>query len=475
MIENKTLPRVLIIDDELLQRKIVGQQLLQLGFVSESVATAAEGIDLLQKKDFDVVLLDVQMSDLSGLEALPLIKKLEDAPEVIMLTLDKSLESGVTAMREGAYDYLTKPAALDALEVTIKKAAEKRKLIRQNVTLRDFVESKISVKDSNLEIIQASSVMRRIYEQAATVARVNSTVLITGESGTGKDVIARFIHSQSQRAKATMISVNCGAMPETLFESEFFGHERGAFSGATQTKHGLIEVADGSTLFLDEIGEMPLALQVKLLRFLENGEFRRVGGTRDLSSDVRLIAATNQDLTNAINENRFRADLFYRLNVINLHLPPLRERDGDIPVLINHFLDVYRQQFNKPNLDFSPEAFRKLEGYHFPGNIRELKNIIERAAALALDNKIESDLIIFPKTLASDQAISRELDIHGSVQPNISFEAAFSSDKKIVPLEELERKYILSILSYTGGNRERAAELLGISERTLYRRLREYE
>jgi len=254
MSEKKLPPRVLIVDDEILQRKIVTQQLLKLEFASEAAATAADAVQILQTKDFDVVLLDMQMSDLSGLEALPLIKNLEDAPEVIMLTLDKTLESGVAALRAGAYDYLTKPATLDALEATVRKASEKRRLVRQNKTLKDFVESRTARADIASEPTGASAAMRQIIEQADAVAELNSTILITGESGTGKDVLARYIHTRSPRRKNSMVSVNCGAMPETLFESEFFGYEKGAFSGADQTKRGLIEVADGSTLCLDEIG-----------------------------------------------------------------------------------------------------------------------------------------------------------------------------------------------------------------------------
>ncbi len=401
MSENQQSPRVLVIDDEMLQRKIVSRQLLELGFISETADTAGKALELLQSRDFDVVLLDIQMSELSGLEVLPLIKKLEDAPEVIMLTLDKSLESGVAAMRAGAYDYLTKPATLSELEITVNKAYEKRRLIRKNKTLSDFVESKTGRADNQLQPVLTSPAMRSLVEQADAVAGLNSTVLITGESGTGKDVLARYIHRKSRRAKASMVSVNCGAMPESLFESEFFGYERGAFTGAAQTKRGLIEVADGSTLFLDEIGEMPPALQVKLLRFLENGEFRRIGSTRDLFSDARLIAATNQELTEAIRENRFRSDLFYRLNVISLHLPPLRERREDITALIRYFLDFYRLRFRKPNLHFSESARQMLESYDFPGNVRELKNIIERASILAADDAIEIEHLHFQKPAPS--------------------------------------------------------------------------
>jgi two-component system response regulator AtoC len=465
--------RVLVIDDELLQRKIIGHQLSELKFVADTARNATEGLQILQTRDFDVVLLDVQMPDVSGLEALALIKKLEDAPEVIMLTLDVSLESGVAAIRAGAYDYLIKPASPDALEITVKKAAEKRRLARRNSTLQDFIKARTSPIKTVAEPVQASAMMRQISEQAETVAPLNSTILITGESGTGKDVLARYIHNRSGRSGSAMVSVNCGAMPENLFESEFFGYEKGAFSGATATKRGLIEVADGSTLFLDEIGEMPINLQVKLLRFLESGEFRRVGGTRNLFSDARLIAATNQDLHTAIREKRFRSDLYYRLNVIELHIPPLRLRRGDVCALIDFYLDFYGRQFRKPTLNFSVEAKVKLENYDFPGNVRELKNIIERAVALSADDRIEADQIYFQKTLtAPDESASSGNT--GTLQ-DLSSVFELSAENSIVRLDDLERRYILSVLTHTKGNRERAAVLLGISERTLYRRLRDYE
>lgn len=318
--------------------------------------------------------------------------------------------------------------------------------------------------------------MREITQQADMVAPLSSTILITGESGVGKDVLARYIHSRSLRSASAMISVNCGAMPETLFESEFFGYEKGAFTGADTTKRGLLEAADGSTLFLDEIGEMPQALQVKLLRFLESGWFRRVGGTRDLFADTRIITATNKDLRNAISEKSFRADLFFRLNVIDLHIPPLRERRDDMVVLIDYFLEFYRAQFQKPDLYFTDAARRKLTAYEYPGNVRELKNIIERSAALVFGERIEDDQIVFMSggsrrngDLLPENASSGDFPSIGAG------DCDFSPEDKIATLEELERRYIQTILALTKNNRERAANLLGISERTLYRRLNEYE
>src|SRR2546429_5334123 len=284
-----------------------------------------------------------------------------------MLAADASLSSGIEAMRHGAYDYLTKPATLDEMEAVLRKADEKRRLVKQNASLRS-VAAPTNNADEVLPIIHESPLMAALVAQAETAARTDSTVLLTGESGSGKDVLARHIHSQSGRDSAPMITVNCGALPESLFESEFFGHERGAFTGASSLRRGLLEAADGSSLFLDEIGDMPLVMQVKLLHFLEQGRFRRVGSTRDQNADVRVIAATNRDLPQEIDEQRFRADLYYRLNVLSLQVPPLRERPEDIPKLIEYFLGIYRQRFNRPNLVLAGEARQLLQGHSWQGN-----------------------------------------------------------------------------------------------------------
>jgi transcriptional regulator with PAS, ATPase and Fis domain len=312
--------------------------------------------------------------------------------------------------------------------------------------------------------------MEGLVALAENAARADSTVIITGESGTGKDVLARFIHARSLRADSPVISVNCAALPETLFESEFFGHERGAFTGATATKRGLIEAADGSTLFLDEVGEMPLQTQVKLLRFLEEGRFRRVGSTRDRASDVRVIAATNRNLAEDVTSGRFRADLFYRLNVISLHVTPLRMRREDIPALVEHFLALYRERFNRPALDLSEEARRRLDSYDWPGNVRELRNCLERAAALATGDLIEADQLMPAPELSSEGANSN----NASSSDEGSLTTSTSSGAPVT-LEQLERQHILRVLEGASGNRERASAILGISARTLYRKLREYE
>src|SRR5256886_1862941 len=452
--------RLLVVDDDSLLRKLVTEQLSRSDFAATPAANARECLQLLREADYDVVLLDIMMPDMSGLEALREIRKLEDPPEVVMLTADTSLSTGIEAMRHGAYDYLTKPATLDEMEAVLRKADEKRRLVKQNASLRS-VSRPSSSGDEPLPIIHANSVMTAVVAQAEAAAQTDSTVLLTGESGTGKDVLARFIHSKSPRAATPMIMVNCGALPENLFESEFFGHERGAFTGASSLRRGLLEAADASSLFLDEIGDLPLLMQVKLLHFLEQGRFRRVGSTRDQNADVRIIAATNRNLSAEIERQRFRADLYYRLNVVSIQVPPLRDRPEDIPILIDSFIQLYRQRFNRPKLDVSPDARQRLQEYPWPGNVRELRNFLERAAAISTNDIIDTTQIPFPRTSQSAGSVGTA--------------AAAATQAAPMTLDELEREHILRVLKTSEGNRERAAAILGISSRTLYRKIREYE
>ena len=452
--------RVLVVDDNKMFRDLVADQLGDLNIDATAVSSGEEALMSLGKTDCDVVLLDIKMSGISGLNVLRQIRQMEDAPEVIMLTADTSLSTGIEAMRLGAYDYLTKPATLDEMEAVVRKADEKRRLVKQNASLRSVVRQPASAEDELPTVIYQSAEMRGVAELADSAAKLDSTVIITGESGTGKDVLARYIHARSARGDSPLITVNCGALPEALFESEFFGHERGAFTGASTLKRGLIEAADGSTLFLDEVGEMPLTSQVKLLHFLEQGHFRRVGSTRDQSVDVRVIAATNRHLPRDIREGRFRADLFYRLNVVSLHILPLRQRRDDIPVLVDYFLSLFRQRFNRPSLALSPEALRRLESCSWPGNIRELRNTLERAAALSTVDTIEAGQLM----LSGEAGES----ISAGDQPP-------TTESQPSTLSELERQHIMRVLNEAGGNRERTAAILGISARTLYRKLREYE
>ena len=452
--------RALVVDDNEMFRDLVADQLGDVGIEAVAFESGEQALKSLTETDCDVVLLDINMPGISGLEVLRRIRQMEDAPEVIMLTADTSLSTGLEAMRLGAYDYLTKPATLDEMEAVIRKADEKRRLVRQNASLRSVVRSPAQAEDELPPIIYESAAMRGLVELAEAAAQLDSTVIITGESGTGKDVLARFIHARSARNELPLITVNCGALPESLFESEFFGHEKGAFTGASTTKRGLIEAADGSTLFLDEVGELPLSMQVKLLHFLEQGRYRRVGSTRDQIADVRVIAATNRHLQQDVKQGRFRADLFYRLNVVSLHIPPLRQRPDDTPALIENFLALYRQRFNRPGLALSREARQRLESYSWPGNVRELRNCLERAAALSTTDTIEVEQLML-----SDEGAR----IEGEES------ASSSSSEQSSTLYDLERQHILRVLAETNGNRERAAAILGISARTLYRKLREYE
>lgn len=456
--------RVLVVDDNKMFRDLVADQLGDLNIEATAVSSGEEALMSLGKTDCDVILLDIKMAGISGLNVLRQIRQMADAPEVIMLTADTSLSTGIEAMRLGAYDYLTKPATLDEMEAVIRKADEKRRLVIQNASLRSVVRQPSATEDELPAIVYQSAAMRGVVELAESAARLDSTVIITGESGTGKDVLARLIHARSARGDSPLITVNCGALPEALFESEFFGHEKGAFTGASTLKRGLIEAADGSTLFLDEVGDMPLASQVKLLHFLEQGHFRRVGSTRDQRVDVRVIAATNRHLPQDVRDGRFRADLFYRLNVVSLHILPLRERRDDIPVLVDFFLGLFRERFNRPSLSLSAEARGRLESFSWPGNIRELRNCLERAAALSTADTIEAAQLI--------------LSVDGGPGFGVSDQSKGGvSDPQSPPvtLDQLERQHIMRVLSETGGNRERTAAILGISARTLYRKLRDYE
>lgn len=446
--------KVLIADDDPVLRRLLPSQISSKDFQFFTVENAQKVFGLLKEEDFDVVLLDVNLPDASGIEILSAIRQQQEAPEVIMLTADKSLQTGIEAMRRGAYDYITKPANPEQVEAIIRKASEKYDLVKQNERLRVAVRQQNKI--DTIEPVHQSLAMLQVFKQAETVAKLDSTLLITGESGTGKDILARWIHSQSLRADLPLVAVNCGALPENLFESEFFGHEKGSFTGATGQKIGLIEAADGSTLFLDEIGEMPLTMQVKLLHFLENGMFRRVGATRDRFSNVRIIAATNKNLADEVKTGNFRMDLFYRLNVISFHLPPLRERKEDLPLLIEFFLEKLRIRFKRPNLHFSEKAQKQLANHSWQGNIRELRNTIERSVVLSPNNLVDE---IFG------------LEIQNLTETN-NYQ---TSNENPITLAELEKRHILKVLSGVGGHREKAAVILGITSRTLYRKLNEYE
>jgi DNA-binding NtrC family response regulator len=356
-------------------------------------------------------------------------------------------------MRRGAYDYITKPAEPEQVEAIVRKAFDKRKLILQNEKLRTAVRHQN--ENASVKPVHESASMKEIISQASKVAGLDTTILITGDSGTGKDVLARWIHAEGHRREFPLITVNCGALPENLFESEFFGFEKGAFTGAMKQKIGLIEAADGSTLFLDEIGEMPMTMQVKLLNFLESGRVRRVGATRDKTVDVRIIAATNKNLPQQVRDGKFRDDLFYRLNIIAFDLPSLRERMADVPILIDFFLKQLGQKYNRAKLRLSDSARNKLMNHNWLGNIRELKNTLERTVALSSGELIKEIYGLATQSLKPTQPGSQN-------EPNL------------VSLAEVEKKHILNVLESADGKREKAASILGITSRTLYRKLKEY-
>ena len=454
--------RILILDDEEALRAIIAQRLKRKGYEILEAGTAEAGLFLLQETLIDAVLLDIKLPDGDGLSLLPKIKQIQPDLQVVMLTGNGTIESAIEAMKLGAYDYLTKPCNLSELEITLQKALEKRKLVLENTGLRQVVNR----QTPELKMIAESSSMGALLEMTRKVAQTDASVLIQGESGVGKELIAQTIHYCSARVNRPCVPVNAGAIPEALIESELFGHEKGAFTGAGTQKIGLVEMADNGTLFLDEIGEMPLAIQVKLLRFLESGEFRRVGDTRLRRVDVRIVAATNRDLIQEINHGRFREDLYYRLNGLTLYVPPLRERREDIIPLVNHFLGTQNKNKSR-HYDYHllPETQEQLLNYDYPGNVRELFHLIERGRILSTGGRIT------PKDI---WGISEQVP---KASPSSDSEEGFFDLFRNNPypsLEDVEKHYILCTLKKAKGNKTQAANLLGISVRNLYRKLQSY-
>lgn len=439
--------KVLAVDDEEPFRRLLKKELTRKGFVAATASSGKEALAILKEESYDVILLDIVMP---GSDGISLMKKLKGrggkSPEVIFLTGQATIETAVTAMKYGAYDYLTKPYKLDELVIVINRAYEYSSLRLNNQLLKQELVRK-EVPD---DFIAVSREMKGLLALVRKIAPTDSAVFVQGESGTGKELIANTIWQYSRRSEAPLIALNCAALSETLIESELFGHEKGAFTNAYQAKYGLVEVADKGTLFLDEIGEMPVALQAKLLRFLDSGEFRRVGSNKTMNVDVRVIAATNKDLKGPIAEGRFREDLFYRLNVINLHIPPLRERSDDIPTLARHFLKKYCMRLSKEITDFSAGAMELLMGYDWPGNVRELENIIERGVILCESETIEIDCLSLP-------AISEK-----------------TCPANNPSLEDIEKEYILRVLRENEGNQTKASQVLGIDRKTLYHKLKKY-
>lgn len=436
--------RVLFADDEMTFRTVLTKELSRAGLIVRAVGSGEAAISAALQGPFDVVLLDIKMGDLDGIEVLKKVKAEVPILEVVMLTGYGTLSNAVTAMKLGAYDFLTKPCDLDELEALIQKAAEKKWLNEENVLLK----AELKRHEGKEGMVGQSMAFQEVLALVDKVAKTNSTVLLRGESGVGKEMVARAIHRQSDRAGGPFVIVDCGTLQETLLESELFGHEKGAFTGAVANKQGLVELAEAGTLFLDEVGEIGQSIQVKLLRVIETGEYRRLGGTTNRTADVRLIAATHRDLEDMMREGTFREDLFWRLNVVTIPVPPLRERPGDIPLLARTFAAAPRITGKGPKT-IEPDALEALVAYSWPGNIRELQNVIERAIILSEGPSITLDDL--PANL---------LDT--------------SSGTSLSSLKELERKAIAHALRMHGGHRVRAAKVLGISERNLYRKIREY-
>ncbi|MBI2553540.1 MAG: sigma-54-dependent Fis family transcriptional regulator [Candidatus Rokubacteria bacterium] len=436
--------RVLVAADEKNLRELLTRELARKGHQVDSAADGLEALEQLRETAYDVLVLDMKMPRLEGIELLRELQKFPEHPQVIVTTGFAEVATAVEAMKLGAYDYLTKPAKLEELEVLIRKAAEKGRLIRENVALR----TRLDGGEPFSGILTRSPKMQEILRLIDRVAPTDSAVLVLGESGTGKELVARAIHERSPRAARAFVPIHCGALPGGVLESELFGHEKGAFTGAVATKPGLIELADGGTLFLDEIGEMETDSQVKLLRVLEMGAFFRVGGTRSRSVDVRVVAATNRDLGEAMRAGHFRQDLYFRINTIAVQIPALRERREDIALLAQHFLEQSAAYGRKR---ISPKAMACLEAYDWPGNVRELHHALERAVILTPGEEIQ------PQDLPPD------------IQYGTPGAAPAPGS-----LEELERQHIISTLRQVGGHRGKASALLGIDPKTLYRKILAY-
>jgi len=441
--------RVLVADDERNLRELVVRELGRRGYEVDGVADGVAALERIRETAYDVVVLDMRMPQKEGIDVLRELAAFSEPPQVIVMTGFQEVSAAVEAMKLGAYDYLTKPTKFEELDIVVRKAAEKGQLLRDNVALRAHAPG----AEPFAGLLTRSARMQEVLHVVERVAPTDSSVLILGESGTGKELVARAVHERSARAQRAFVPIHCGALPREVFESELFGHERGAFTGAVGTKPGLVELADGGTLFLDEIGEMDPDSQVKLLRALETGTFFRVGGTRPRRVDVRLVAATNRDLAEAMKIGEFRQDLYYRINTIAIPLPPLRERREDIALLAGHFVEANASYGVKR---LGAAALGALEAYDWPGNVRELLHAIERAVILSKGDELQpGDLP--PEVLRSGPS-----------------RAPSSSSSSVGSLETMERHHIVTTLRQVGGHRGKAAALLAIDPKTLYRKIISY-
>ena len=433
-------------------RKFLVETLTRMGYAVQNASDGTKALRLIKSETFDVVFTDIRMPNVSGMDVLRTVR--EESPEtiVIMMTAYATVESAVEAMKIGAFDYIIKPFSPDQIEMVTRKATERQSLIEENQYLR----SEILKEYGFGEIIGDTPLMHAIFEVIKKVANSRATVLVQGESGTGKELVARAIHFNSTRANAPFIKVNCAALPENLLESELFGHEKGAFTGAVTRRSGRFELAHRGTLLLDEVSEIPLGLQAKLLRVLQEREFERVGGARPIKVDVRIVATTNRNLDEEIEAKRFREDLFFRLNVIPITLPPLRDRDGDVPLLAEHFVDRYCRENSRTLKQIAAEAMEMMRHYRWPGNVRELQNVIERAVVLDVDEAIEPDHLALRPPVSDEDDTDEIVDAVGNT------------------VAEMERRLILKTLRAHEGNRGKTADMLRISVRTLRNKLNQY-
>jgi len=446
-------PRILIIEDEKLIRWSLRQRFQEEGYVVDEAQNGSDGLAKLQRALFDLVMLDYRLPDMTGLDVLRRIREDDEDIVVLIMTAYSNIEDAVEAMRLGAYDYVSKPFKMDALMLTVAKALETTHLKRE---VRDF-RAQMRKKFGFDRILGRCPAMTELFELISSVSQSGaSTIFLRGESGTGKDLVAKAIHYNSDRANRPFMNITCTAISETLLESELFGHERGSFTDAKQLKKGLLELAAGGTVFLDEVGDMPPSLQAKLLRFLEEKTIRRVGGVQDIEVDVRIIAATNRDIEKLIKEGKFREDLFYRLNIIPIYLPPLRERGDDIRLIAEYYVDVFSKEFRRPPTNLTPDAVKKLMGYSWMGNVRELRNVIERAVLLSKSTTIGPDDLVVGSVSHNGSPISIELPPEG------------------ISLQTIEEQLVRKALAQTSNNQTKAAKLLHLSRDQLRYRMERY-
>ena len=444
---------ILIVDDDQAHRNMLKTLLNKWGYALDEADDGQVAIDMVTEKSYDLVLMDIKMIKVSGLVALVEIKKINPGILVIIMTAFSSVQTAIEALKNGAYDYLTKPFDFDKLKITIKRSLEHTRLKKENYLLKESLGKNFNYNN----IIGKHEKMHKLIKVISQVAKTEATVLINGESGTGKELIAGAIHYNSNRSKRPFVKINCAAITETLLESELFGHEKGAFTGANQRREGKFQQAEKGSILLDEISETSMSMQVKLLRVLQEKELTPVGSEKVIKVDIRIIAATNKNLTDLIEKGDFREDLYYRLNVINLHVPSLRERSGDIELLATHFLKDYSQKNNRDIKGFTPEAIDKLLQYHWPGNVRELMNTIERSVILSSSIYLDKDDLKIDKSPLKQQQ-----------------DEMFDTGKSSQTLHQIEKVAILRMISNTSNNKSEAARRLGISRRTLHLKLKEY-